>query len=145
MADCKKAKVVHICPTPFGHAVFLKVLRKVFVIYMDKVSSSNLDSAITRQKSERPTTHDLVMSVLDAVEAKIDKVVIDFEEDGVFQSTMYITMENEIGKKLIELDSRPSDALSFAIRQKAPIYILSDILLRLEDVSELLKELKEED
>ncbi len=143
MADCKKAKIVHICPTPFGHAVFLKVLRKTFVIYMDKVSSSNLDSAITKNSSERPSTHDLMMNCLDAMEAKVEKVLINYEEDGIFHSTLYLNMENELGKKLIELDSRPSDAMSLAIRQKAPIYILNSIIDRLDDVSELLKELEE--
>ncbi len=144
MQDCKKAKVVHICPTPFGHAVFLKVLRKTFVIYMDKVSSSNLDSAINKHKSDRPTTHELMMEFLDCVEAKIEKVLINFEEDGIFHSIIYLTMENELGKKLIEIDSRPSDALSLAIRQKAPIYIYTSILERLEDLSGLLKQLEEE-
>jgi len=44
-------------------------------------------------------------------------------------------------KKIIEIDSRPSDAIALAIRHEAPIFILPEIWNDLKDMTHLLEEL----
>ncbi|MBF8265199.1 MAG: hypothetical protein HW384_1063 [Dehalococcoidia bacterium] len=55
----------------------------------------------------RPLTHDLLCSVIDALGAAVDHVIID---------------------KMLEVDSRPSDALALAVRISAPIYVGESIM-----------------
>lgn len=70
-------------------------------------------------KPFRPLTHDLFMQVLRKLEVKVKEVSIENLIDGIFYA--HLTIDNQ--GQLTSLDSRTSDALALAIRDKAPIYI----------------------
>ena len=48
-------------------------------------------------------------------------------------------MENELGKKIIELDARPSDSIVLALQQKRPIYVARAVFDAVEDMTEILE------
>jgi bifunctional DNase/RNase len=48
-------------------------------------------------------------------------------------------MENELGKKIIELDARPSDSIVLAVQMKHPIHVAQKVLDNVEDMSEILE------
>ena len=48
-------------------------------------------------------------------------------------------MENELGKKIIELDARPSDSIVLALQMKQPIHVANKVLDNVEDMSEILE------
>ena len=48
-------------------------------------------------------------------------------------------MENELGKKIIELDARPSDSIVLALQMKKPIFASQKVLDNVEDMSEILE------
>jgi hypothetical protein len=52
--------------------------------------------------------------------------------------------ENELGKKILEIDSRPSDCIALAVQQKSPIYVAAKVFHVVEDMSEVLKRMKQE-
>jgi bifunctional DNase/RNase len=55
-------------------------------------------------------------------------------------------VENELKqKKIIEIDARPSDCIAMAIAQGAPIYVSLEVLHEVEDVTEALRKMQEED
>ena len=70
-------------------------------------------------KPFRPLTHDLVMQVLRKLNVKVKEVSIENLIDGIFYAHLTIDYEGQVSS----LDSRTSDALALAIRDKAPIYI----------------------
>ena len=72
----------------------------------------------------RPYTHDLAATLLTATGATIDRVCIHALIDGVFYAQLMVKK----GKKTIELDARPSDAIALAVRQPAPIYVSDAVL-----------------
>ena len=72
----------------------------------------------------RPLTHDLLLSVISALGASIDSVVVSDLQNDTFFAKLYIIL----GKDQIEIDSRPSDALALAVRVGAPIYAESKVL-----------------
>lgn len=74
----------------------------------------------------RPLTHDLICSVIEASEGKVDFIVIDDIRNNTFYAKIFI----KIGKKKLEIDSRPSDAIAIALRMKAPIYAEKKVLDR---------------
>ncbi|EHN09645.1 protein of unknown function DUF151 [Patulibacter medicamentivorans] len=72
----------------------------------------------------RPMTHDLMVDLLGEFEVKCVQVAVTELRDNTFFAT--ITLEQN-GRE-VEIDSRPSDALAFAVRCGAPIYAADDVI-----------------
>lgn len=75
-------------------------------------------------KPPRPLTHDLVKSIIEALDATISEIVINELKDGTFYSKIYL--ETITGS--IEVDSRPSDAIAIAVRMGSPIFVDNSIM-----------------
>lgn len=67
----------------------------------------------------RPLTHDLFKNVLDCLESRLKRVEVCELKDGTF----YATLSLEQSGKMVEVDSRPSDAIALALRASAPIFV----------------------
>lgn len=67
----------------------------------------------------RPLTHDLLLSSVLALGAKIDKVVITDLADDIYYAEIHFMQ----GGKLIRVDARPSDAIALALRAGAGIFV----------------------
>lgn len=142
MSESQQAEVVLSYPSPFGYATFVRTASKTFVIYMDKTGGQAIEKALNGICGERPLTHELICSILDGLDCKVRDVLIYKEQEGTFFAKLTLLMRNELGEKIVEIDSRPSDALSIAIRNKAPIEVLNSVLKNLEDVTDVLGEIK---
>jgi bifunctional DNase/RNase len=67
----------------------------------------------------RPLTHDLLRSVISTLGATISRVVVsDLSNDTFFAKIVL-----DANGTTMEIDSRPSDALSLAVRSDAPIFV----------------------
>lgn len=69
--------------------------------------------------SPRPLTYDLMKNILDAANIKLEKITITRLEDGVYYALLTL---NNIGK-MLEIDSRPSDAINLALRYNSSIFV----------------------
>jgi bifunctional DNase/RNase len=66
----------------------------------------------------RPLTHDLLRSVIDALGATVNSIIVcDLKND-----TFYAKINLVVDGKNMEIDSRPSDAIALAVRVQVPIY-----------------------
>ena len=66
----------------------------------------------------RPLTHDLLSSVIESLGAVVNSIIVnDLKND-----TFYARVILDVDRKLVEVDSRPSDALALAVRTGVPIY-----------------------
>ena len=73
----------------------------------------------------RPMTHDLLCNSIESLGAKLDHVVVwDVNHEDTFMAKIVIDFKGD----LIEIDSRPSDALALAVRTNAPIYAEDKVL-----------------
>jgi len=72
----------------------------------------------------RPLTHDLLYSVINALGAKVNFIVVS----ELHNDTFYAKINVIINGKYMEIDSRPSDAIAIAVRAKAPIYAEEEVL-----------------
>lgn len=70
----------------------------------------------------RPMTHDLLRSVIEALDSNLTEVCIHDLRDGTFYA--YLLLDD--GE--IEVDARPSDAIALALRCGAPIYVSEDVM-----------------
>jgi bifunctional DNase/RNase len=75
---------------------------------------------------QRPLTHDLMQSVIDALGGKVNSIVINNLQKDVFFAKIVLNRDGE----QVEIDSRPSDAIALAVRVQAPIYAEEDVLNR---------------
>ena len=72
----------------------------------------------------RPTTHDLIINLVNELDAEIEHIIIKKYQSGTFLSSIIIKRGNE----QVEIDSRPSDAISIALKKIIPVYVTDDIL-----------------
>ena len=134
-----------LIPTNAGCAIFLGNEEKVFVIYVDQGVGAAIGMFLSGADKERPLTHDLIGHILAAVGAKVERVVINDLKSGTYFGRLILSAENELQqKKIIELDARPSDCMAMAAQQKAPIYVSGVVWEEVEDTSELLQSLQED-
>jgi len=76
--------------------------------------------------SPRPMTHDLLGNLIDALHARVDRVVITDLRDNTFFALIHL---DRSGEKLA-IDARPSDAMALALRVKVPIFVEDTVLER---------------
>jgi bifunctional DNase/RNase len=72
----------------------------------------------------RPLTHDLLRSVIDALGARVNCIIVN----DLSNDTFYARIILDIDGKSLEIDSRPSDAIALAVRVQVPIYAEEAVL-----------------
>lgn len=72
----------------------------------------------------RPMTHDLFKSFSDSFQFEIEKIVISEMKEGVFYAKIHSKSETAV----VEIDSRPSDAIAIAVRFGAAIFCSEKVL-----------------
>ena len=72
----------------------------------------------------RPLTHDLFKSVIERLGGTVVKVVVNDIVENTFYARLFIEKDGEI----VEMDSRPSDAIALAVRFSAPIFVEEAIM-----------------
>jgi hypothetical protein len=71
----------------------------------------------------RPLGHDLTVGLLTALDARVERVVIERLEDNTFFATVTVASSGDPH----EVDARPSDALNLAVRAGAPIHVATSV------------------
>jgi len=77
----------------------------------------------------RPLTHDLLHSLIENLDATIDKIIIDKLEENTFHAKIVLKTTSN---SLKVIDARPSDSIALAVRAHAPIFVEDDIITRSE-------------
>jgi bifunctional DNase/RNase len=72
----------------------------------------------------RPLTHDLLSSVVGALGASVNSIIVNDLKNDTFFAKIILNVD---GKQL-EVDSRPSDALALAVRVDVPIFVEDTVL-----------------
>lgn len=130
-----------IIPTTNGSAVFLTEKQKIFVLYVDKEIGDTMQMAIDQVTHERPFSHDLMTNMLDGFGAEVERVIINDVKNGTYFARLIISMENELGHKIVELDSRPSDSIILALLTNKPIYASDTVINKVDDMSEIYQKI----
>ena len=139
-------KVRAVLPFNSGRAVFVGNDEKVFVIYVDESVGAAITMFMNGTPKERPLTHDLIANLLAALGAKVERVIVNDLKSETYFARLIISAENELfEKKIVELDARPSDCIALAIQQRAPIYVSRDVWDEVDDRSDVLRSLEQND
>ncbi|HKR64980.1 MAG TPA: bifunctional nuclease family protein [Thermoanaerobaculia bacterium] len=77
----------------------------------------------------RPMTHDLLRNMIAELDASVTRIVINDLRDSTFFAQIRLLVPQEGGgKKMLEIDARPSDAIALALRTEAPIFVAQSVL-----------------
>ena len=97
---------------------------RVVPIFIGAPEALALTNALEDARYARPSTHDLMLDAITSLDATIDHVLINDVKGNVFYARLTLSQHG----RLVDLDARPSDAVTLAVRHSAPIYIEEGVL-----------------
>lgn len=139
MSDELPVEVRGLVPTPTGCGVFLGHGAKAIAIFVDHGVAAAMTMALHKIRSSRPLTHDLLSSILAGLGVTLQKVVVNDLRDETFFARLFLRQDSESGHNLVEIDSRPSDAITLALQHGSPIFVSRQVWDRAEDMTWFLK------
>ncbi len=83
-----------------------------------------IDRRLKGLKTPRPLTHDLMASILTELGAELEKIVINDLRDHTFFAQLVVRTNGRV----VEIDSRPSDAIALGAATGTPIYVDDRVL-----------------
>ncbi len=112
--------------TSDSQIIFLKEVdgERMFPIVIGMCEASSIDRRVRNQPTPRPLTHDLLASAIDVLGGDLQDIYINELREHTYFAKLRIRHEGEI----MEVDSRPSDAIALAVTVDVPIFVADDIL-----------------
>ncbi len=77
----------------------------------------------------RPMTHDLIKNILTDINVDVNHICVNDLKDNTFFAIISININGGV----VEVDSRPSDAIAVALRLKVPIFVTAKVLENAKD------------
>jgi uncharacterized protein len=94
-------------------------------IWIGPYEAESITIALQEIEVARPQTHDLIKTTLQTLNAQLLRVEVTSLRNDVFFGNLVV----EVDEKVLNIDSRPSDALALAIRMHAPIWVEREVML----------------
>jgi uncharacterized protein len=108
--------------------IYLKEIdgERAFPILIGIFEATSIDRRVKGHPSPRPLTHDLIVSVVENLGGEFQDVIINELKDHTYFAQLRVRHDGE----LVEIDSRPSDAIAVAVTcsPPLPIYVNEDVL-----------------
>ena len=125
MVEMELSKIL-ITETGEYQAVWLREKggARTFPILIGIFEAAAIDRVVREIQTPRPLTHDLMVNVIEALNATLDRIVVN----SIQSHTFYAKLILHTNGTEMEVDSRPSDAIALAVRLGAPIFIEEDVL-----------------
>jgi bifunctional DNase/RNase len=112
-------KVNKITSSPDNTIVELKGECSLLSIYITQDQGMAIEEGIRGVTGPRPSTHDIIVSILEGFGIQPTIIKITRMEEGTYFAELYLSSWNH----LLILDIRPSDAIAISVRTKTPIYV----------------------
>lgn len=98
---------------------------RAFPIVIGLPEAQAIERRLKRIVIKRPQTHDLLMSVIDALGGRLESISISDLREHTFYAILNV---RDSHGKLVKIDSRPSDAIALGIASDVPIYVEEKVL-----------------
>jgi uncharacterized protein len=98
-------------------------------IWIGFAEARSIADGIEGTPPPRPNTHDLAKRLIRGLDARLERVVVTELRDD----TYYALLVLRVGRSVVEIDSRPSDAIAIALRFEAPVFVREDLFGSAQD------------
>jgi bifunctional DNase/RNase len=95
-----------------------------FPIVIGDSEAYAIDRRLKGFKKARPMTHDLMADIIERLGGDLEKIVVNDLKNHTFYAKLVIRANGE----MIEIDSRPSDAIALGVASETPIYVSEHVL-----------------
>jgi uncharacterized protein len=117
---------------------------RVLPIFVGPAEATAIAIALEKQEFPRPMTLDLMKLMLDAMGAKVSRVIVSALKDDTFFASLVVERDAQV----YSFDARPSDSIGLAVRFGAPILVADEVMAAAAQVPALdeesrLKEMQE--
>jgi len=99
-----------------------------FPIVIGSSEAMAIDRRLKGVQTPRPMTHDLLATVIEQMGGTIERIEITDLQDHTFFAQIHVRQNGDI----IQIDSRPSDAIALGVATSVPIYVADHVLDALE-------------
>ena len=99
--------------------------RKALPIWIGSAEASAIIRKIENLTVSRPMTHDLIVNLIEKTGYELEKIEINDVEKETYYATLFLK-DND--GNILQIDSRPSDAIAIAIRIDAPIFVTANVI-----------------
>lgn len=141
--DVLPVSIRGLVPANSGCAVFIGNDDKVFVIQVEHNMGAVIGMFLRDAAKERPLTHDLMIEVFGGFGITVERVVITELKNSTYFAKLVLQQQNELGRKIVTVDARPSDCLALAAAHKKPIFVTNALFEQVEDMSEVLEKINQ--
>lgn len=93
-------------------------------IWIGLMEATSMATELEGITMARPMTHDLLRNMIEEVGGRVEAIEVTDLQDN----TYYAAIRIKVGERVISVDSRPSDAISLALRTKSPIFVAAKVL-----------------
>lgn len=108
--------------------IYLRALEgdRMLPILIGLFEATSIDRRVKKEYPQRPLTHDLLKATVEALGGEFESIIINDLREHTYFAKLIIRQ----GDNLVEVDSRPSDAVALAVHYEPhlPIYVDSSVL-----------------
>jgi bifunctional DNase/RNase len=101
---------------------------RTFPIVVGKPEAYAIDRRLKGIEPERPQTHELLATLVEALGGELKRISIDDLVDGTFFAKLHVQQ----GDVEHQIDSRPSDAIALGVAMQVPIFVEEHVLNEVE-------------
>jgi bifunctional DNase/RNase len=93
-------------------------------IWIGQPEARSILMKLQNQEFVRPLTHDLALNLVNELGASMERITVTALRDQTFFATILLSLDG----RMVEVDSRPSDAIALAIRSGAEIFASDEVI-----------------
>lgn len=96
---------------------------KYFPVWIGNPEAFAIALGKSKVKTQRPMTHDLIVSIIDGLGGELKKVVLTGLKNDTYYAMLHIMQDDT----LVVIDARPSDSIAIALRTDSDIFVAEGI------------------
>ncbi len=93
-------------------------------IYIGPYEAEAITIALQEIEVARPQTHDLLKNIINSLNARLVRVEVVALREDVYYGNLVV----ESNGRILNIDSRPSDALALAVRGHVPVFVSREVM-----------------
>jgi bifunctional DNase/RNase len=97
---------------------------RTFAILIGPYEARAIDMHVKNFKTPRPLTHELLANVITDLNGILERIEITELRDGIYFAKLVIRQDGRV----VEVDSRPSDAIALALKHNSPIFCAEKVI-----------------